>query len=367
MRKILTLVSSLLLCTVSFAQTVDEIEAMCKEAMISVRLDDFNSAKGQYDSIVQIIKSQITPDEIIPSYIIPIELIEYIIKQLSVNESDLLENYVKDILLIYDELSYNGVTKAIIDEYSLHIDYLLSLLEPETQFKSIWNIGAILRDNYYIDLVIPFYQKQIERNEKFENQYLVERLKLLCSYHAQQYGYYDDLRLYSQNVFQEVVCGEHASPYISVNIYLGHLIILLEHLYYVSEEYATEKNKNNCIAAINNCLDRYSQEIDNNLLINTYNILANYYCNICQAIRAEYYIDKSLAIVKNSDLEYRLQTYSIKAQIELLKRDYTSASEIFNNIYEYRIATNDYYDTIYLLHNLRQCAILSKDTDKIYK
>lgn len=367
MRKILTLVSSLLLCIISFAQTVDEVEAMCEDAMISVRLDDFNSAKCQYDSIVLKIKSQITPDEIIPPYIIPIELTEYIIKQLSVNEPDLLENYIKDILLIYDELSYNGVTKDIIDEYSLHIDYLLSLLESESQFKSIWNIGALLVDNHYIDLVIPFYQKQIERNQKLGDQYLIERLELLCSYHAQQYGYYDDLRLYSQDVFQEVVYGKQVCPHISVNIYLGHLITLLEHLYYVSEEYATEKNKNNCIAAIENCLDLHSQEVDHNLLINTYNILANYYCNICQAKSADHYIEKALAIIKNSDLEYLIQTYSIKAQTELLKRNFTYASEIFNKIYEYRITNYDFYDTRYLLHNLRQCAILAKDTDNIYK
>lgn len=377
MRKILTLVSSLLWCIISFAQTVDEVDAMCEDAMISVRLDDFNSAKCQYDSIVLKIKSQITPDEIIPPYIIPIELTEYIIKQVSVEEPDLLGNYVKDILLIYDELSYNGITKAIIDKYSLHIDNLLSLLEPESQFEWICIIASILANNDYIDLVIPFCQKQIERHQKLENQYIVERIKLLCSIYANDYAFYDVFRLYSKDVFQEVIYGKQGTSHIYSDVYLGQLNELLTHLYYVTEEYATEENRNKCILAIENCLDRYSHEIDNQLLLDTYNRLANYYCNICQAEKAEYYINKSLTIVddleyyidnsEDSDLEYLIQTYSVQAQTKLLKRDYTYASEIFNKIYEYRIANNDFSDTRYLLHNLRQCAVLAKDTDNIYK
>lgn len=377
MRKIFILVSLLLLCIISFAQTTDEIEAMCKDAMISVRSDDFNSAKSQYDGIVQKIKSQITPDEIIPPYVIPLELTEYIIKQVSVEEPDLLENYVKDILLIYDELSYNGITKAIIDKYSLHIDNLLSLLEPESQLEWICIIASILANNDYIDLVIPFYQKQIERHQKLENQYIVERIKLLCSSYAHDYAFYDVLRLYSKDVFQEVIYGKQGTSHIYSDVYLGQLNALLTHLYYVTEEYATEENRNKCILAIENCLDRYSHEIDNQLLLDTYNRLANYYCNICQAEKAEYYIDKSLTIVddleyyidnsEDSDLEYLIQTYSVQAQTKLLKRDYTYASEIFNKIYEYRIANNEFYDIPYILHYLRQCAILAKDADNIYK
>ena len=44
MRKIFILVSSLLFCIISFAQTTDEIEAMCKDAMISVRSETFDKA-----------------------------------------------------------------------------------------------------------------------------------------------------------------------------------------------------------------------------------------------------------------------------------------------------------------------------------
>lgn len=360
---ILTLHSSLIL----FAQTVNEIEAMCNTAMLSVKLDDFSTTMQQYDRIIRSIESQITPDEIIPPYKIPKELPEYVINGLANQHKDLLEEYVVDILNIYVEIAYNGVSIENIEEISAHIEYLLSFLTTNSQIHIIWSLGTTLTNNNFIDLVIPFYSKQIKRNQELDNQYVVECLELLCSDHAQQYKYYDDFRVFSSKVFNEVIQGGGEAKFTSKNFYLGHLIKLLEHLYYVNEEYATESNIARCIEKINNLITSSSNEIDRLLLSTTYITLANISCNTNQIEKAEFYINKSMDILNPSDLDHYIVAHLIKAQIELFKHNIPEAKKIFEQVYEYRTLNNDYVETSYILHNLRQCAILSHNVDDTYK